>query len=178
MATKETKKKKVPTTPVGTVSYPHLFEAYSESGKYEMALIFPPGADTKELEELVEAAALAKWPKKRPGNFRHPLRPNEEKEGAAGYVEGGHFIKLKSTSRPKVVDKKGNVLTEDDVYPGMQAIASYGTFAYSKDGGNGVTLILVNVQKVAEGEPLAGIRSNPEDDFEFSDDDEVNDALA
>jgi len=170
-------KKKIPKTPVGVVSYPHLFEPYEASGKYEMALIFPPGADTKELEELVEAAAKAKWPKKRPPNFRHPLRPNEEKEGATGYDEGGHFVKLKSTSKPKLVDKKGNSLTADDVYPGMHAIASYGTFAYSKDGGNGVTLILVNVQKVADGDPLAGIRSNPEDDFDFSDDDEVNDAL-
>lgn len=165
-------KKKVPVTPEGTFSYPHLFAPYSESGKYEVALIFPPGADTKELEALVEEAANAKWPKKngkstRPKNFHHPLRDNAEKEGSPGYVEGGTFARFKTNTRPKVVGRDPTeAVTEEDIYPGARGKVSYSAFAYDKGGGVGVSLLLVNVQKTGDGEPLAGVRSDPEDDFD------------
>jgi hypothetical protein len=168
-------KSKIPRTPIGTFSYPYLFEK-NQWGSYATVLIFPPGADTSEMEELIEAAAKEKWPKGRPKNFHNPLRDNSEEEGKPEYVEGGTYAKFKSTTRPKVVGPDPRVeLTEEDVYPGMQGLVSYVVRAYSKDGGNGVRLQLVNAQKTGEGEPLAGVRSNPEDDFESFD--ELADAL-
>lgn len=173
-------KQKVPVTPEGVMSYPHLFEPYEASGKYEVTLIFPPGADTSELEKIVADAAKAKWPKKLPKGFRSPLRDNVEKDGSPGYVEGGTFAKFKSSSRPKVVGRnpKDGPLDADEIYPGCRGKVSYAAYAYEKGGGVGVTLIMVNVQKTGEGELLAGVRSDPEDDFDPIDDEDVNAALA
>lgn len=174
-------KEKLPVTPVGIASYPHLLEVYDESGKFEITQIFGPKADTAELERIIEDAAKLRWPdkKKRPANFRNPLRNAEEKEGDAGYEDAVSFAKFKTNRRPKVRKLEGKEIVEveievdsdgkkfsNDLYAGMKGVVSYSAKAYSKDGGNGVSLYLINYLKVGEGEPIGGISSDPDEDFE------------
>lgn len=179
-------KQKVAVSQIGTVSYPALVEP-NQWGKRAVTLIFAPGTDTSELETLIEAAADLKWPptkkdgklvRKRPANFHHPLRDNAEQDGSEGYVEGGTFAKFATRDRVKTFDRDGNgPLFAEDIYPGMQGRVSYAAKWYSKDGGNGVRLQLVNFQKIQDGEPIGGGIRSEGDEFDPLDDADVAEAL-
>jgi hypothetical protein len=184
------KAEKIPVSPVGVVSYPSLIQA-NQWGKRAVTLIFPAGADTAELETLIEKAADEKWPpkktsngqiiRKRPANFHHPIRDNAEKEGDDGYAEGGTFAKFQTTDRVKTFYPDGSgPLDQGDIYPGMLGRCSYVARAYSKDGGNGVRLQLINFQKAGEGEPIGGgVRSEGDefDSIDLTDDPDMAAAL-
>jgi hypothetical protein len=164
-------------SPVGTVSYPHLFQPFDKSGKYELILIFPPGTDTSGLEDAVEACALEKWPLKNgkstlPKNFHNPIRDNSEREGQPGHEDGGCFVKFKSKQRPRVVDAAKNPIDSDSekLYPGCKARVSFTPYAYDEVG-NGVTMLLQNVQVTGDGERLAGSVSDPDEDFDVVEED-------
>ena len=166
-------------TPAGVASYVNLFEPYSESGKYQLNIIFPPSADMKALEEEVDRVAKEKWPKGLPKKFKHPFRDCDEKAGQAGYDNGGTFICPKSMNQPKVFARnKTRIENPKEIYAGAIVRASVEAFVYDWKGNVGVSFGLVNVQKLGNGTPISGASSNGEELDELDDlEDDLEDVL-
>lgn len=167
-------------TPKFRVSYPTVFKARKNdlNGKdeYSVQALFAPDADLTMLKKALEKAIVdmwgadkAKWPK----NLRNPFRDQGDRAKDVngkmvlpnGYVEGAKYLNLKSTKKPAVVDKNVQaIIDEPEFYAGCYAIASVNSYAYDQLGNKGVSFGLVNIQKVADGEPF-GNRTTPEQDF-------------
>ncbi len=166
------------TTPMFRMNYPFLFKprvnSMNGNEEYSLTALFPKGADLTRLRAKIEEVIQEKWGSKRPANLRMPLRQCEDKvkvneDGEEslpnGYEADGHFANLKNSRKPGVVDTSVSpILDETEIYSGCWALASVNPFAYDIKGSRGVSLSLVNVQKLNDGDALAG-RSRPEDDF-------------
>lgn len=168
------------TTPVGILSYPHLFEpmAGEEGGKkkYSCALVFPPEADLGPLEAAAVEAARAKFgdnfffekqmPKLGAKRLRWPIRVDEEgKYGEPGEMR---YINARSETKPGIVDAALRVIDDaraEEMYPGAKVRATVSAFGYDQPTNKGVSFGLGNVQKVGEGTRIDSRRSAV-DDFE------------
>jgi len=68
--------------------------------------------------------------------------------------------------RPDVVDAQGNPIVDpSEIYSGIYGRVSVDFFPYNYAGKQGVGCSLVNVQKLADGEPLGAVRPSASDDF-------------
>ena len=193
MAT-EKKERKSLFTPIGRAAFVHLFEPNAiEEGKpkmYSITLVFDE-EKAKELKELRNACLKAGSEKfgktvdeikalNKKGKFHLPWRPNSDyDEYGEPFNEDGVFVSLRSKDQPQIVDKRAKpIIKANEVYSGMYARASYAVWPFDNNGKKGVTLLLNNVQKAAEGERLAG-RPDAEDEFEAigggGDDDDTDD---
>lgn len=168
-------------TPKFRVSYPNVFKAKRNelSGKdeYSVVALFTKDTDLAGLKatvvKVLEAelgADQKKWPK----NLKLPFRDQGEKkkttdEGKeilpSGHVEGAIFLNLKSKTKPGVVNAQvEDIIDEAEFYAGCWARASVNAYYYDAAGNKGVAFGLVNIQKVAEGDPLSG-RTTAIEDF-------------
>lgn len=147
-------------TPVGVLSFPHLFEARppvrGAEPRFSCTFIFDAAAQaTPEYAALKKAAhevAIAEFgeAKLKDANFmrkfRSPFRDASEKS-YAGYDEGSVFISPWTKKRPDVVDARlQDITVPDDVWAGQMARGSVKPFAYSEGGNYGVSFGLNNVQ--------------------------------
>lgn len=169
-------------------SYVHVFkpEAVSDDEgaekKYSVAIIIPKS--DKETLKLIkqavdnakEAGKSTKYGGKIPANLKLPLRDgDEEREGDEAY-ENAYFINATAKTKPGVVDREMNPITdEEEFYSGCYGRASITFYPFEAKGNKGVAAGLNHVQKTSEGEPLGG-RVSVEVDFEdavdFEDDDD------
>jgi hypothetical protein len=97
-----------------------------------------------------------------------PWRKGTDYEDEHGFPfdrEGSYFMNFASKDQPGVVNRKAKPIDAKEIYSGCQVRVTYGVWPYDTDGNKGVTLFLNNVQKVADGERLAG-RPEASDDFE------------
>lgn len=159
-------------TPEFRVSFPNLFKARAaeegQTPKFSVVMLFPKGADLKELKKAAHAACVdafgkdeTKWPK----NLRNPFRDQGEKGEYEGYEAGAVFISASSKIKPGVVDSKVQAITDEvEVYAGCYGRATVNAYTYSVKGNTGVSFGLVNFQKTRDGESLTG-RTRPEEDF-------------
>lgn len=157
------------------LSYAHIWEPSSIDGnspaKYSACIVIPK-TDTKTLQAIqkaVDAAVqdgmTAKWKGKKPANLKLPLRDGDEERPEDEAFQGCYFLNANANKRPGVVDLALNpIMDQDEVYSGCYCRFSINFYAFSKNGNNGVAVGLNNVQKVADGERLAG-GSRAEDDF-------------
>lgn len=179
------------TLPKFRVAYPKVFEPalnkLSNKMEYSLVALFPAGTNLGVVTNAIEELKAERWGKIKanwPVNIKNPVHKNEERKkvdeatGKAslppGHDEGGFFINLRSEAnaqnpRPGVVDKNVQPIIEPtEFYAGCWAIATVNVFAYPKKGvtgvSPGVSIRLLNLQKVAEGDPLSG-KSKAEDDF-------------
>ncbi|TXG77611.1 DUF2815 family protein [Candidatus Dojkabacteria bacterium] len=169
-------------TPKFRVSYPSVFKPRKNdlNGKEEFTLtcLFKKGEDLSALKNEVQKVIEKKWGADEalwPKGLKLPFRDQGEKAKIdpvtrrkilpMGHEEGAIFINLKSTSRPGIVDQNRNdIIAESDFYAGCFGRASVSCYAYDQKGNRGVAFGLINLQKLAEGEPLSG-RPSPQDDF-------------
>ncbi len=164
------------------LSYPHLFERYGESGKYQCVLLIDKSnKDTlsvvkRAIENAKEQGKQEKWKGKIPGNYKSPLHDGDDVSERAGY-EGCFYLSAKNGNRrPQVVDlDMEEIVDAEDVYAGCYVRASITFFPYNTNG-NGVGVVLNHIQKIAEGESLGGDISTADDDF-GDDEDEDDDLL-
>lgn len=189
------------TSPIGVACFVHVFKpqapgenAKSKEPKYKIILVWDPetarGPDMKELKRQCIAAAEAKFgqdarDKIKKGKIKMPWRPASD-YGDEGYgfpfdQEGWVFANFSSTQQPGVVNRRAKpIIAENEIYSGMKARVTYAVWAYDREGNKGVTLLLNNVQKIADGDRLSG-RPDAEDDFEAvegedgSDDEDLDD---
>lgn len=181
------------TTPVGIACFAHVFEPHAiEAGKdkkYSIVLVFDKATvpQLKELKLACVAAAESKFgPNAREmikkGKLRMPWRPGSDYEeyGAPFDEEGSVFISIQSNTAPGVVDRRAKpLMSQDQFYSGCKARATYAAWPYDSNGNKGVTLLLNNVQKAADGDRLSG-KPSAEDDFdevEGADDDLADDDI-
>lgn len=180
-------------TGVVRLSYAHLFEPKSINGsdpKYSVSLIIPKSDKqmVKVLEQAIDNAkelGKSKWGGKIPSNLKLPLRDGDEDRPEDEAYENSYFINANSERAPQVVgtekDKatgKAIPLGPDEVYSGCYARASINFYPFNVNGNKGIACSLISIQKIDDGEPLAGVASAPEEDFDFEEIDADDDFLS
>ena len=148
--------------PKARLSYPHIFKptAFNNEGepKYSASFFVPKSEKEfiKNLRSLQDAAANELYPTKRPQNWEQwGISDGDETDDEA--QKGCWVIKASNKSKPRVVDGKGaDILDEVEVYGGSYCRASICAKAYGSTNKGGVTLELLVVQKVGDGEPFSG----------------------
>lgn len=155
-------------TPEFRVSFPALFRPRKANeqaeAKYSVSMLFPKNADLTALKKAAEKAAKEKWGDKIPKKLKTPFLNQGDYE-LEGYEDGAILIRASSLQKPGVVDRNvQSILDESEVYPGCYARATVRLFTYEVNGNCGVSFGLQNLQKLRDGEHLAG-RSKPENDF-------------
>ena len=157
-------------------SYAHVFEpvamAEGQDVKYQVSLIIPK-SDLKTLEKIekaVEAAKvvgkdkISKNGKLMPG-LKMPLRDGDEDRPDNPEYADCMFINCSSKIKPGIVDKDLNpIMSQDEFYSGCYGRASINFYAFNSAGNRGIACGLNNLQKLADGEPLAG-GASAETDF-------------
>ena len=182
------------TTGLVRFSFPHLFEPYSggegQTAKYSMCLLIPK-KDKETVRKINRAIAAAeklgvseKWGGKKPKNLKNPLRDgDEEKDGAE--FEGMYFINASGNMKPGTFDRNNDeIINEDEIYAGAWGQVSLNMFPYKASGNVGVGAGLQAVKMIKDGEPLGGVKVDPNatfgdaDDFDDDYDDEDDDIYA
>lgn len=160
-------------------SYCHVFKPQAmnegDEPKYSVSILIPK-SDTATIEkinkaiEAAKAAGIAKLGKngKIPANIKLPLRDGDtEREDDETYA-GHYFLSASSFRMPGIVDKdRQAILDEDEFYSGCYGRASLNFYAFAASGNKGIAVGLNNLQKLKDGERLAGGASAEED---FADD--------
>lgn len=155
--------------------YANVFEpttmAEGDTPKYNVCVLIPK-SDTKTLEKIKQAIEAAKQAGKAkladkngkiPSTIKMPLRDGDEERGDDPAYEGMYFINVNSTRKPSVVDKNLNpIMSKDEFYSGCYGRASINFYAYNVQS-KGIAAGLGNLQKLEDGEPLAGGSSADED---------------
>lgn len=163
-------------------SYVHVFEPTAieegQTKKYSVAILIPK-KDKKliaKLEAAIKVAAEAGKAKVFGGkiptsNFKLPLRDGDEERPDSEEYEGMFFFNASSQTKPGLVDENLDpILNKEDFYSGCYGRASVNFYAFNKAGNKGVAAGLNNLQKLEDGERLAGGGSTPEEDFGADDD--------
>ncbi len=157
------------------LSYAHIWEPSkmdeNSPAKYSACIVIRKD-DTKTLQKIQKAIDAAvqdgiksKWKGKKPANLKLPLRDGDEERPDDEAFQGCYFLNANANRRPGVVDLALNdILDQEEVYSGCYCRFSINFYPFSKSGNNGVAVGLNNIQKVADGERLAG-GSRAEDDF-------------
>lgn len=162
-------------TPVGRLSYPHLFERQpalnpGEEGKYGAAIIFAEGTDLSDVKTAIINAAKVKFGAEKAvdmiqkGKLRLPLREDGEEKG---YPENSVFFNARSKHQPSVVSRykdpdtnSARVITDaNELYPGCDVKFHITAYGYDVSGNKGVALGLNHVLKYGENDRLDGRRS-------------------
>ena len=161
-------------------SYANVWEPKSVNGsdpKYSVSLIIPK-SDKKTLDKIktaIEAAkqeGASKLGKKIPANLKTPLRDGDEDRPDDEAYANSYFINANSHTKPGIVDKNVEpILDQSEFYSGCYGRASLVFYAYNVNGNKGIAAGLQNLQKLKDGEALAG-KSKPEDDFDAWEDDD------
>ena len=161
-------------TPKGRLSFPSLLRPdtggqYSDD-KFKGTLLFDK-KDPAVMESLKALnAACKKVAEEAFGKgvkVDMPFRDGNEKADKNEAYRDTIMITAKSKYKPDVVSTDPNVhLTEDhEIYGGCYCRFSVIAFSYSQGKNRGVSLRLNNVQKLADGEPFGGTRSNATEEF-------------
>lgn len=161
-------------------SYANVWEPKSikdSDPKYSISLIIPKD-DTKTLNKIktaIEAAkqeGASKLGKKIPANLKTPLRDGDiDRPDDEAYADS-YFVNANSHTKPGIVDKNVEpILDQSEFYSGCYGRASLVFYAYNVNGNKGIAAGLQNLQKLKDGEALAG-KSKPEDDFDAWEDDD------
>lgn len=159
------------TTGKVRLSYCHLWQPYTPQNggepKYSVTILIPKSdvntlnALYAEMEAVKQTGVAQTWGGKLPPVVKIPLydgdgvRPSGE---AFGEECHGHVVITASSKiQPQIVDLNVQpILAQSEVYSGMFARVSISFFSYAQNGNKGIGCGLNCIQKVADGEPLAG----------------------
>lgn len=155
--------------------YANVFEPSAmnegETPKYSVCILIPK-SDTKTIDKINKAVEAAKQAGKAkladkngkiPSNIKTPLRDGDDERSDDPAFEGMYFINANSTRKPSIVDKELNPLMDkDEFYSGCYGRASINFYAFNVQS-KGIAAGLNNLQKLADGEMLAGGSSADED---------------
>lgn len=173
-------------TPKFRASYAHVFIAQAVNNddgspkldkngnqvkEFSLQALFEPGADLSPLKAAAKAVATERWGDAIPKNLYLPFR-TEKEDGSIpdALTPGGVFMNFKTRKAPGLINAaRQDIIDPVDFYSGCYARASVKAFAYGGPGTKykpGVSFELVNIQKLADGEPLGGVRVKAQDEFE------------
>lgn len=173
-------------TPIGRASFPNLMKPklneLSGKSEYSVDILFDKKTDLSKIKEAMDKAIKGKWGTKVPKVLKNPIKDGDGiKQNGEPYgpeYQGHFFITVKNTRKPGVVDAQAQpILTEEEIYGGCFVRASLNPFAYDHAANKGVSLSLINLQKVKEGEPFGeASKIAAEDEFDVIDDEQDNPA--
>lgn len=165
--------------------YEHVFEPSAideaSTAKYSICIVIDKDdkATISKVEAAIKAAIedgkskLANSKGVVPSNLKTPLRDGDLERADDPVFEHCYFINANSSRKPGLVDKDLNpIMSKEDFYSGCYGRASINFYAYDKPS-KGIACGLNNLQKLEDGEPLAGGASAEEDfggDNAFDDD--------
>lgn len=157
-------------------SYANVFEPTAmqdgQTPKYNVSIIISK-SDTKTVEAIKKAIEAAKEAGKSkiadkngkiPVNLKTPLRDGDEERPDDPAYENSYFINANSERKPGIVDRDLNpIMSRDDFYSGCYGRASINFYVFNVNS-KGIACGLNNLQKLEDGERLAG-GSSAEEDF-------------
>lgn len=171
------------------LAFPHLFEL-DRFDRFSATAIFEPGSENEQrLKSAIKQVAQDKWGKKAPqilktlrAQNRLCLQDGDVKAQYAGF-EGNLFVPASSKDiKPVVKDQDGRtdiLPTDGKIYPGLIVNMMIDVWAQdSQQWGKRVNAGLLGVQRVRDGERLAGGETLAEDDFEAVPEAELGDTDA
>lgn len=167
-------------------SYANVFEPTAmqdgQTPKYNVSIIISK-SDTKTVEAIKKAIEAAKEAGKSkiadkngkiPVNLKTPLRDGDEERPDDPAYENSYFINANSERKPGIIDRDLNpIMSRDDFYSGCYGRASINFYAFNVNS-KGIACGLNNLQKLEDGERLAGGSSAEED---FGGDNAVDDLM-
>lgn len=156
--------------------YVNVFEPTAmnegDTPKYNICVLIPK-SDTATIDKIKKAieaakeagkAKLADKNGKIPSNLKLPLRDGDDERGDDPAFEGMYFINANSQRKPSIVDKDLNpIMEKEEFYSGCYGRASINFYAFNVSS-KGIAAGLNNLQKLEDGEMLAG-GSTAEEDF-------------
>lgn len=173
-------------TPPFRAAFPRLFTPEPRAQNdptpyYGVEAIFSSDTDLIEMKELAKQVVKEHWNNKPPKKLESPFKKgneyNEDRDTPRPELEDCIFIRLNTTKKPEVVDKKRQFITdESEIYSGCWMRATVYCHPYDNRGnpqkGNGITFLLNNIQKLKDDEPWGQQRRSAFEDF----DDEMSDS--
>ena len=157
-------------------SYVNVFEPTAmddnATPKYNICIIIPKSdtATVNKINKAIEAAKQAGKAKladkngKIPANIKIPLRDGDIDRADDPAFENSWFINANTLRKPSVVDRDLNpIMQREDFYSGCYGRASLNFYAFNVQS-KGIAAGLNNLQKLEDGEPLAG-GSTADEDF-------------
>lgn len=166
--------------------YAHVFEPTAmndgDNPKYSVCVVIPKSdkATVAKIELAIKNAIeagkskLANNQGKIPAGIKTPLRDGDDERGDDPVFAGCYFINATTSRKPGIVDKDLNpILDKSEFYSGCYGRASINFYAYNVSS-KGIAAGLNNIQKLSDGEPLAGGSSAEED---FGGENEVDDMM-
>lgn len=166
--------------------YVNVFEPTAmnegDTPKYNICVLIPK-SDTATIDKIKKAIEAAKEAGKAkladkngriPANLKLPLRDGDEERPDDPAFEDHYFINANSMRQPSIVDRSLNpIMSRDEFYSGCYGRTSINFYAFNVSS-KGIAAGLNNLQKLEDGEMLAG-GSTAEEDFggenAFEDDD-------
>lgn len=153
------------------LSFPSLFTPKAMEGsepKFSATLIMDNTKHAKLIalmEKTIERLALDYWKKKT--SFKSCLRDGNDKPEMDGYGDGVMFVNASRKTRPAVVDRQVNPVTEEDgvIYAGCYVNATIRLWVQDNKFGKRVNAELRAVQFVKDGESFGAGPVNAEDEF-------------
>ena len=156
--------------------YANVFEPTAmndgDTPKYNICILIPKSDEktVNAIKNAIEAAKQAGKAKiadksgKIPSTLKTPLRDGDEERGDDPTFEDMFFINANTTRKPTIVDKDLNpIMSKEEFYSGCYGRASINFYAYNVSS-KGIAAGLNNLQKLEDGEMLAG-GSSAEEDF-------------
>lgn len=162
------------------LSYFHGWEpnAIDESAekKYSTSILIRKD-DTATLSKIeavvnhLKEEAKRKYNGKLPPKFKTPLRDGDEEKSDDPAYADCFFLSASSKTKPGIVglektsdNKYKEITDEDEVYSGCYARVSMNLYLFDVSGNKGIACGLNNIQKVADGERMAG-KTDANEDF-------------
>lgn len=156
--------------------YVNVFEPTAmnegDTPKYNICVLIPK-SDTATIDKIKKAIEAAKEAGKAkladkngriPANLKLPLRDGDEERPDDPAFEDHYFINANSMRQPSIVDRSLNpIMGRDEFYSGCYGRASISFYAFNVSS-KGIAAGLNNLQKLEDGEMLAG-GSTVEEDF-------------
>ena len=143
-----------------------------DTPKYNICVLIPK-SDTATIDKINRAVEAAKEAGKAkladkngriPANLKLPMRDGDVERPDDPAFEGHYFINANSMRQPSIVDRALNpIMTRDEFYSGCYGRASINFYAFNVSS-KGIAAGLNNLQKLEDGEMLAG-GSTAEEDF-------------
>lgn len=156
--------------------YVNVFEPTAmnegDTPKYNICVLIPK-SDTATIDKIKKAIEAAKEAGKAkladkngriPANLKLPMRDGDEERPDDPAFEDHYFINANSMRQPSIVDRSLNpIMSRDEFYSGCYGRASINFYAFNVSS-KGIAAGLNNLQKLEDGEMLAG-GSTAEEDF-------------
>ena len=168
------------------ISFANIWEPKSINGseeKYSVSCIIPK-SDKKTLARIHKAIEAAKeigiskkWGGKFPPNLKLPLRDGDiDRPDDEAYADA-MFLNANSKDAPQIVDRKVQPIIDPmECGSGDYCNVSVNFYAYNANGNRGVAASLGNLQKIKDGERLAG-RTSAASDFTEVEGDEDGESI-